>query len=178
MLTFGLVIVSLSILHGRVRPGHGEWSKCPSRSGVIEMFSYRVMLTPDSNDTILVTSPDFPELVTFGEDETDALSYAMGAFEEAIAARISYREPIPLPSKGKSSDPRVTLPIQAAVKVLLYQQMWKDGVRKADLARRMDLHRQEIDRLLDLNHATSLAKIERAFAVLGKTLDIAVADAQ
>ena len=96
---------------------------------------------------------------------------------EAIAARIAHREPIPLPSRGKPSDPRVTLPMQSAVKVLLYQQMWKSGVRKADLARKMDLHRQEIDRLLDLNHATSLARIEKAFAALGKALDIAVADA-
>ena len=118
-----------------------------------------------------------PELVTFGDDEADALSYAIGAFAEAIAARISCREEIPSPSKGKASEPRVSLPVQAAVKVLLYQQMWKAGVRKADLARMMDLHRQEIDRLLDLNHATSLAKIEKAFAALGKTLDIAVADA-
>ncbi len=141
------------------------------------MISYRVNLTPDSNDTVLVTSPDFPELVTFGDDEADALSYAVGAFSEAIAARISDREEIPPPSKGKASDPRVTLPVQAAVKVLLYQQMWKKGVRKADLARRMDLHRQEIDRLLDLNHTTSLAKIEKAFAALGKALDIAVVDA-
>jgi antitoxin HicB len=163
------------------------------------MISYRVVLTPDSNGTVLVTSPDFPELVTFGDDEEDALSYAVGAFEEAIAARISDRQEIPTPSKeevpiskvrgrikisedepsqAKASTRRVTLPVQAAVKVLLYQQMWKDGVRKADLARRMDLHRQEIDRLLDLNHATNLAKIEKAFAALGKTLDIAVADAQ
>jgi antitoxin HicB len=141
------------------------------------MISYRVKLEKDEG-TILVTSPDFPELVTFGEDREDALSHAIGAFEEAIEARISDREGIPLPSKGKAADPRVTLPIQGAVKVLLYQQMWKDGVRKADLARMMDLHRQEIDRLLDLNHATSLAKIEKAFAVLGKTLDIAVADAR
>jgi antitoxin HicB len=141
------------------------------------MISYRVKLENDEG-TILVTSPDFPELVTFGEDREDALSHAIGAFEEAIEARISDREAIPAPSKGKASDPRVTLPIQAAVKVLLYQQMWKDGVRKADLARKMDLHRQEIDRLLDLNHATSLAKIEKAFAALGKTLDIAVADAR
>jgi antitoxin HicB len=142
------------------------------------MISYRVTLTPDSNGTILVTSPDFPELVTFGDDETDALSYAVGAFEEAIAARISYREEIPVPSKGKASEPWVTLPTQAAVKVLLYQQMWKKGIRKADLARKMDLHRQEIDRLLDLNHATSLAKIAKAFAALGKRLDIAVVDAR
>jgi antitoxin HicB len=142
------------------------------------MISYRVTLAPDSNGTVLVTSPDFAELVTFGDDKADALSYAVGAFEEAIAARISDREEIPLPSKGKSSDLRVALPVQAEVKVLLYQQMWKSGVRKADLARKMDLHRQEIDRLLDLNHATSIAKLERAFAALGKTLDIAVADAQ
>jgi antitoxin HicB len=56
--------------------------------------------------------------------------------------------------------------------------MWKKGIRKADLARKMDLHRQEIDRLLDLNHATSLAKIAKAFAALGKRLDIAVVDAR
>jgi antitoxin HicB len=142
------------------------------------MISYRVALKPDSNGTILVASPDFPELATFGKDKADALSYAVGAFAEAIAARISDREEIPTPSKGKVSDPRVTLPVQAEVKVLLYQQMWKSGVRKADLARRMDLHRQEIDRLLDLNHATSLARLERAFAAMGKTLDIAVTDAQ
>ena len=140
------------------------------------VISYRVKLQYDEA-TILVTSPDFPELVTFGDDEVDALSYAVGAFEEAIAARISYREEIPFPSKGKASDPRVTLPVQATVKVLLYQQMWKSGVRKADLARKMNLHRQEIDRLFDLSHATSLDKIEKAFAALGKTLDIAVADA-
>ncbi len=157
------------------------------------MISYRVKLEDDEG-TVLVTSPDFPELTTFGDDEADALSYAVGAFEEAIAARISDRQEIPAPLKDGASSPRtrgkkessasaktsirwVTLPIQAAVKVLLYQQMWKSGVRKSDLARKMDLHRQEIDRLLDLGHATSIAKIERAFAVLGKTLDIEVVDA-
>ena len=142
------------------------------------MISYRVTLTPDSNGTILVQSPDFPEIVTFGDEEPDALSYAIGAFEEAIAARISDREEIPLPSKGEPNDPQVTLPMQAAVKVLLYQAMWKDGVRKAELARRMSLHRQEIDRLLDLNHATSLARIEQAFSVLGKRLEVTVASAR
>ncbi|MBZ0259154.1 MAG: type II toxin-antitoxin system HicB family antitoxin [Hyphomicrobiales bacterium] len=140
------------------------------------MITYRVTLAQDSDGTTLVTSPDFPELVTFGNDEADALSYAVGAFEEAIAARVSYREEIPPPSKGKASDPRVTLPVQAEVKVLLYQQMWKSGVRKADLARKMDLHRQEIDRLLDLNHATSIAKLEKAFSVLGKSINIVISD--
>jgi antitoxin HicB len=140
------------------------------------MISYRVKLEDDEG-TVLVTSPDFPELVTFGEDREDALSYAVGAFSEAIAARMAHREAIPVPSKGRPAEPRVALPLQVEIKVRLYQSMDSKGVRKADLARRMGLHRQEIDRLLDLNHATSLARIEKAFAALGKTLDIAVIDA-
>jgi antitoxin HicB len=140
------------------------------------MISYRVTLAPDSNGTVLVTSPDFPELVTFGQHRDDALSHAIGAFEEAIEARIANREEIPSPSKFKASAPHVVLPVQAEVKVLLYQQMWKSGVRKADLARKMDLHRQEIDRLLDLNHATSIAKLEKAFSVLGKSINIVISD--
>ncbi len=139
------------------------------------MISYRVNLEKDG-DTVLVTSPDFPELVTFGADRDDALSYAVGAFSEAIAARISDREEIPPPSKGKVSDPRVSLPIQSEMKLRLYQSMWLEGVKKADLARKMNLHRQEIDRLLDFNHATNLTKLEQAFAVLGKSLNIEVID--
>lgn len=138
------------------------------------MISYRAHLKPDDNGTFLVTSPDFPELATFGETREDALRHALGAFEEAIEARISDRKEIPAPSKINARDIRVTLPVQAAVKVLLYQSMWKDGIRKSDLARRMSIHKQEVDRILDLNHATSLAKIERAFEALGKQLSIDV----
>jgi antitoxin HicB len=140
------------------------------------MITYPVILAKDTNGTILVTSKDFPELVTFGQDRNDALARAIGAFEEAIEARIADREEIPSPSKVRASTPHITLPLQAEVKVLLYQQMRKSGVRKADLARKMDLHRQEIDRLLDLNHATSFAKLERAFSVLGKSIKIEVLD--
>ncbi len=139
------------------------------------MISYRVKLTPDG-DTFLATAPDFPEVTTFGESREDALGYAIGAIEEAIEARVSRREEIPSPSRGRAGDPRVSLPVQAEVKVLLYQAMLKDGVRKADLARRLNIHRQEIDRLLDLNHATNLAKVEAAFAALGKSLKIEVAE--
>ena len=139
------------------------------------MISYRVKLTPDDG-TFLVTSPDFPELTTFGETRGSALAHAIGAFEEAIEARISRRQEIPAPSRGRLSDTRVSLPVQAAVKMLLYRQMHQDGVRKADLARRMNLPRQEIDRLLDLNHATNLARIEAAFAALGKSLNVEVAE--
>jgi antitoxin HicB len=136
------------------------------------VIAYPVTLTPDDNGTFLVTSPDFPELTSFGDTVEESLEKARGALLEAIEARINDREPIPQPSAGKQL---VRLPTQAAIKVMLYHAMQSEGVRKSELARRMSIPRQEVDRILDLNHGTALPKIELAFAVLGKQLSVAVA---
>jgi antitoxin HicB len=58
----------------------------------------------------------------------------------------------------------------------MYESMLQSGIKKSQLARKMKLHRQEIERLLDFEHATSLNKIESAFAAMGKRLHIEVAD--
>src|SRR5271155_2248634 len=59
---------------------------------------YTVTLTPDENGTVLVTCPDLPEVITFGEDEEDAIGRGADAIKEALAARIARREDIPDPS--------------------------------------------------------------------------------
>ncbi len=141
------------------------------------MIRYRVKLTPDDNGTFLVTAPDFPDVITFGATREQALHYAVGAFREMIAGRIHYKEPIPTPSKIRAKDDFVTLPLQTEMKVRLYESLQEKGVKKAELARMMKLHRQEIDRLLDFKQSTSIGKIEAAFAALGKQLKIEVADA-
>ncbi len=141
------------------------------------MIRYRVKLTPDDNETFLVTSPDFPEVITFGETRKEALEKAVGAFREAIAAKIHYHESIPTPSKIRAKDDFITLPLQTEMKIRLYESLQQKGVKKAELARMMKLHRQEIERLLDFKQSTSIGKIEQAFAALGKQLKIEVADA-
>jgi antitoxin HicB len=141
------------------------------------MIRYRVKLTPDDNGTFLVTSPDFPDVTTFGETREEALHHAVGAFREMIAGRIHYKEPIPEPSKIRANDDFITLPLQTEMKVRLYQSLNDSGMKKSELARKLNLHRQEIDRLLDFNQSTSIGKIESAFAALGKQLKIEVADA-
>ncbi len=140
------------------------------------MLAYPVELTPDTNGTLLVTFPDFSEATTFGEDEADALLRAIDALETVLAARIDDREDIPLPSApaGRSC---VTLPALSAAKVLLYRAMREAGVRKADLARRLGWQGPQVDRLLDLGHASRLDQIEQALAALGKRLSVDVADA-
>jgi antitoxin HicB len=140
------------------------------------MLAYPVDLERDTNGTVLVTFPEFAEAVTFGDDESDALLRAVDALETVLAARIDDREDIPLPSPA-ANRPSVVLPALTAAKVLLYRAMRERGVRKADLARRLGWHGPQIDRLLDLNHASRLDQIEAALAALGKRLTLDLADA-
>ena len=64
------------------------------------MLSYPIKLETDDS-TVLATSPDFPELTTFGDDRDEALARAGHALQEAIAARIHLGQDIPMPSNGK-----------------------------------------------------------------------------
>ncbi|MDP7547375.1 MAG: type II toxin-antitoxin system HicB family antitoxin [Alphaproteobacteria bacterium] len=133
------------------------------------MLSYPIKLTPDDNDTVLATSPDFPELTTFGDDNDDALMHAVDALETAIAYRIAHREDVPHPSRGRN---RASLPTQTTMKVLLYQAMREQGLKKADLARRLSWHSPQVDRLFDLSHASRVDQMDAAFAAIGCRLDV------
>ena len=83
------------------------------------MLAYPIALENDDG-TLLVTSPDFPELTTFGEDRDEAVARAVDALEEAIAACIHDRKDIPPPSTGGTY---ALLPTLTSVKVMLYQSM-------------------------------------------------------
>ena len=140
------------------------------------MLAYPVVLEPDDNGTLLVTFPDVPEAVTFGEDEADALKRAVDALETMLAARIADREDVPLPS-AVAGRPCAVLSALATAKVLLYRAMREAGVSNTELARRLGWQRPQVERLLDLNHASQLDQIETALAALGKRLDIRMSDA-
>ncbi len=141
------------------------------------MYSYPVHLAPDDNDTILLTFPDIPEAVTFGEDEDDALMRAVDALRAILAHRIDERRDIPAPSRPMEGQRVVELPPLVAAKVAIYQTMRQQGVSRAALARRLDLQASRIDRLLDLYHSSQLQEITRALAALGKRLVVEIQDA-
>ena len=53
------------------------------------MAQYQIEITPDDNDTFLITCPDLPEVTTFSEKLEDVGFYAQKAIDEALAARLS-----------------------------------------------------------------------------------------
>ena len=141
------------------------------------MIEYPVVLEKDTNDTILVDFPDVPEAHTFGDDEDEALERAVGALEAALSAYIDLRREIPKPSACRRGQRAVALPALSESKVRLYQAMRTKGVGKAELARRLNCHLPQVDRLLDLDHGSRLDQLEAAFRALGKQLTIDVRDA-
>jgi len=60
-------------------------------------------------------------------------------------------------------------------KLGIYKAMTEQGIKKAELARRLGWHMPQVDRLFDLRHASKIEQIEAAAHVLGKQLNIVVA---
>lgn len=139
------------------------------------MFDYPVILTPDDNDTVLVTFPDVPEAITFGADEEEALLQAVDALESALSFYVEARQPLPVPSKPKRRQRTVRPSALEAAKLGVYQAMMDQGIKKAELARRLGWHMPQVDRLFDLRHASRLDQIEAAARVLGRQLEVRVA---
>jgi antitoxin HicB len=140
------------------------------------MLAYPLVLEPDDNGTLLVTFPDVPEAVTFGEDEADARKRAVDALETMLAARIADEQDVPLPSPA-GQRPCAVLSGLVTAKVLLYRAMREAGVGSEELARRLGWRSAQVERLLDLGHASRLDQIETALAALGKRLDVRMSDA-
>ncbi len=137
------------------------------------MFDYPVTLTPDDG-SVLVTFADVPEAITFGADEQEALMQAVDALESGLSFYVDARQPLPVPSKAKRGQKTVRPSAMECAKLGVYQAMTDQGIRKAELARRLGWHMPQVDRLFDLRHASKFEQIETAAAVLGKRLVLSV----
>ncbi len=138
------------------------------------MVRYPVRITHE-NGNIIVTFPDFPGAHTFAPGEAEALGRAVDALETLLMGLIADREDLPVPRARRGRF--VTLPVLTEAKLALYRQMRASRVGKAELARRLRCHPPQIDRLLDLGHASRLDQIEQAFLALGKRLSFSLEDA-
>ncbi len=138
-------------------------------------FGYHVVLTPDDNDTLLVTCPDLPEVTTFGEDSDDAVLRAADAIGEALASRMAHRKEIPEPTI--QDGPFVSLGAADALKVRVYQALQSSGIKRSELARRLGQHAPQVDRLFDLRHASRIDQLDAALRTVGKRLVFDIEDA-
>ena len=138
------------------------------------MFDYPVTLTPDDG-TVLVTFADVPEAITFGADKGEALLNAVDALETGLSFYVDARKPLPPASRPRRGQRTVRPSALECAKLGVYQAMTDQGIKKAELARRLGWHTPQVDRLFGLRHASKMDQIEAAAAALGRQIEVTVA---
>ena len=135
------------------------------------MLAYPIKLETDGR-TWFAISPDFPELITSGDNKEEAASNVAHALVEAIAALIQDEKDIPKPSEG---DTFAILPTMTSVKVMLYEEMREQGISRAELRRRAGWYWPQIYRVLDVRHHSRLDMMDTALQAVGINLYVTAA---
>ena len=135
-------------------------------------YRYPVTLTRDADGGFTVTFPDFPEGITQGDTEEEALAEARDCLDEVLASRVNEQETIPQPSRISKLSVEPTAQISA--KVALHEAFRESGINRSALARKLSIAETEVRRMLDPHHPTKLPRIEDALSALGKKIRIEV----
>ncbi len=134
---------------------------------------YPVEIKPDGEGW-MVSFPDIPEALTSGATQEEALTMAKDALETALDFYFDDKREVPAPSRPKRGQPVIELSASLSAKVLLLNEMVRQKVRPAELARRLHTTAQEVNRLTDIRHTTRIDGIAAALQALGRRLDIRV----
>ena len=136
------------------------------------MLLYPATIRPDGK-TFTLIFPDIPGAHTNGDSKADVLAHAPDALHTAISMLMEKNLDIPERGKLRRGAALAGLgSVTSDAKVGLYKALRSRGVRKAELARRMGIHKQQIDRLLDIDHASRIEQLEAAFAALQMRLTV------
>ena len=136
--------------------------------GYGESFVYPVLIEPvDGGGEYLARVADFPEVLTSGATEKEAIHAAEDALEEAVLGRLADGREVPLPSGPLGSADVVFLPPVTAARVLVEAKRKACGWSKSQLAREMGKDEKIVRRLLDGRSGVSMEAAMEALHALG-----------
>lgn len=140
------------------------------------MFSrdYPTTLTPNGEGGYIVTFRDVPEAITEIWDKNELKETATDCLVTAVDFYIEDHRLFPAPSKTKKDDVIIQLPISISAKILLLNTMVSGNIRPVDLAKKMGIKPQEVNRIIDTGHTTKIDTIAKALSVLGKNLQLSI----
>lgn len=140
------------------------------------MFGYPMTVSfDDEAGEYEISYRDFTDLYCTALTEDDVELAAKDGLTAFIAEMIESRIPIPAPSPTETDDILIHLPVLTCLKIALHNAMINTGTRKADLARKLNQKGPQIDRLLDVEHASKVETLEQALYLLGYEVSVTVA---
>lgn len=140
------------------------------------MFRYSASVSFDNDaGQYEMSFRDFENLHSVAFNEDDIELEARDALTAMVGELIDSRIPIPEPTAAQEGEIVIHLPVLTCLKAALHNAMISTGTRKADLARKLNQKGPQIDRLLDVSHASKVETLEQALYLLGYEVSVSVA---
>lgn len=139
------------------------------------MFNYLATVDFDEEtNSYEISFVDFPDIQGVAYCEEDIELEAADTLITGLVDFISSRTLIPEPTKSDNEAIQVHLPILSCLKIALHNAIIQTKTRKSDLARKLNLNSQQIDRLLDIEHASKIDALEQALYLLDHEVKVTV----
>ena len=142
-----------------------------------DTYNYPAEIERDEDGRHVVVFPDFGWGATDGATRDEALAEAKDLLRELIATTIREGGDLPEPSRAGKRRPLVVPPVQIALKAALYEAWRQAGISQRRLARALGVAEGEVRRMLNPEHSTKAATIDRALRRLGKRITVTVGEA-
>lgn len=136
--------------------------------------AYPVLLTA-TEDEVIVSCRDLPEVVTSGRTEAEAMEMAEDAIDVVVSAAMDDGRDVAEPSEPEPGEVLVNLPAQTAAKLAVWRAFLAAGISKSELARRLGVGENEARRILSPRYRTKLDRLEDAARALGTRIVIDLA---
>ncbi|EDL52629.1 hypothetical protein VSAK1_13821 [Vibrio mediterranei AK1] len=127
------------------------------------------------DDEYLATFPDIPEAITVGDTAEEAKKEALDALITAFEFYFEDQRAIPMPKQYEESEHCVEVPLSVWAKVLTLNTMLEQRITQSELARRMGTRKQEIQRIISLEHTTKIDRLHAAMTAMGKHFSLGIA---
>ncbi len=142
-----------------------------------DTYNFPAEIERDQDGRYIVAFPDFGWGATDGATRDEALVEARDLLRELIAATMREGRDLPKPSRATRRRPIVVPPVPIALKAALYEAFRKAGMSQSRLAHDLNVAESEVQRMLNPDHVTKAATIDRALRRLGKRVSVTVGEA-
>lgn len=137
-------------------------------------YQYPVELLDNKEGGFILKFRDFPDYNSEIWSLDELHSTGVSALITLLDLYFEHNKVFPEPSSPKENDQLIELPISVIARMMLLNTMVENKVRPVDLARKMGLKPQEVNRIVNLKHNIRIDTIQKALTALGKKLTLSL----